>query len=1010
MNKKPTYLFLLLLCFLTNLLCAQNSQLRPYTIEDGLPQSQVYDIIQDQTGYLWLGTQGGGLASFDGANFKVWNETNGLHSNYIHSLYAQNDTMFIGGNNGLSIKIGEQILTSEAPQIHQFYRVGNLLYVATQKGVYRFSKVKGLEKINILPEIDNSAINTIYFDGSFFWLATNNGLWKLNVLSNTATEKTKLEANNFTALVSYSDKLFAATFNDGIRVLDANVTDKIILIREPLRINSMSIQNTDELWVATDNDGITVLNTDGYTEIKRLDTRNGLSVPHVRKIISDKDANIWIATSGGGFYKYFQNNFNHYDNQSGLKGDRTYAVHQAENNLWISSSEAGLTRIDSLGIHDIDQSAAFTNAKIKTIASDANGNIWAGSDGMGLMFRETKQADSITTMFTGTLEVQKDTLSRIVIKNHVLNTDNGFPSNWIRKIIVEDDYIWAATYAGGVVKFKYYPDRDSLVIREIFGQREGISDLFLKDMVRDDQGRIWYATKNGTLGYIENDTVTDLPSVLDQQIAIGTLLFYKNKLFIGTAGQGIWYSEIKDTLNFKKVKGSKKLTSQNIYQLIFDNQGYLWAGTERGVDKLELSEATEIVDLYHFGRNDGFFAIETCANAIDKDADGNLWFGGIYGLTKYTPSENTGEVQKPENRFTQVEIDFKVVDSLTLSSWSKNGSVLQLNPEQRQLAFSYKTVDINHPNDVQYRTKLNETEWGPWTSESRQNLVGLAYGAHQFSVQSRNYRWQESDVIKYDFFIDSPWYKKPWFQWTMLAMAVVLLAFMSLVYIRRIKARNRQEQERLRLENHLLTLEQKALRLQMNPHFIFNVLNGIKAMGNDKAYKRNNTINNFAILLRETLNNSRTDSINLSQEIKTLEHYIEVEKLMSPKPFTHQIIVETEPDTQEILIPPMLIQPFVENAIRHGILKGPREGELVIQFYTENDFLKCTITDNGLGIFESQKAKTQTDHQSMALTVTQERLESISGKDALDITELKNSDNSISGSRITLKIPLQTDY
>lgn len=1010
MKKTRTYLLLFLFCLVTNQIVAQNSQLRPYTIEDGLPQSQVYDIIQDATGYLWLGTQGGGLANFDGSTFLVWNESDGLLSNYIHALYSRNDTLFIGSKRGLSVKVKERISNYEGPTIHQFYSVEGILYIATQKGIYRFSNAGGFTKIGIHPEIDNSSINEVYFDGSFFWLATNNGLWKLAELGASTSEKLKLESNNFSSLVFYGDKIFAATFNDGIRVIDAKNKDKTILIREPQRINSMSIQNKDELWVATDDDGITVIATESFEEIKRLNTHNGLSVPDVRKISSDKDSNIWIATSGGGFYKYFQNNFNHYDQDSGLKGDRIYAVHQVNDEIWISSSEGGLTKIDSLGIHEIPPTNAFANVKVKTITSDGKGNIWVGSDGRGLLFRETKKVDSIVTSFTDSLQVKLDTISTTVIKNHVLNTDNGFPDNWIRKIIVNEDHIWAATYTSGIIKFKYYPATDSLVIKKTFGKGDAISDLHIKEMTTDNQGRMWYATKNGDIGYIENENVTNLPSVLNQQIAISTLLFHQNKLFIGTAGRGIWYSDVHDPLVFKKLKGTKKLSSENIYQLIFDNQGYLWSGTERGVDKIALSEANEIVDVYHFGRDDGFLAIETCLNAVAEDVKGNLWFGGIYGLTQYTPSENNTQTQKPKIRFTELEIDYKAVDSIDANTWSKTKKVLQLNPEQTQLAFRYKTVDINHPNDVQYRTKLNKTEWGPWSIENKQSLVGLAYGSHLFSVQSRSFRWHESDPIQFSFFIDSPLHKKPWFQWAMFALAVAAVVIMSLVYIRRIKARNTQEKERLQVQNHLLTLEQKALRLQMNPHFIFNVLNGIKGMGSSKPQKMNTTINSFAVLLRETLNNSRKDSINLSQEIKTLEHYIEVEKLMSPKLFTHQIIVETKPNTEEILIPPMLIQPFVENAIRHGILKGPREGELSILFYTDNKFLHCTIIDNGLGIFESQKTQNQTNHQSMALTVTQERLESISGKDALKITELKNTDKSVAGTSIVLKIPLQTDY
>lgn len=317
--KVHKYLFIFVLCIATNTTIAQNTQLRPYTIEDGLPQSQVYDMVQDDIGFLWLGTQGGGLANFDGNRFNVWNESNGLLSNYIHSLHSSNDTLFIGSKRGLSIKVKDVFFNFEVPQINQFYALGNTNYTATKQGIYHFSKEKGLQKISIHPEIDRSAINSILFDGSFFWVATNNGLWKLSELSSSVIEKTKLETNNFKSVVFHDHKIFAATFNDGILVLDTKGQDKTLLIREPLRINSMSINNKGELWVATDNDGITVIDTENYAEIKRLDTSDGLSVPHIRKIIDDKQSNIWIATSGGGFYKYFQNNFNHYDKDSGLR-------------------------------------------------------------------------------------------------------------------------------------------------------------------------------------------------------------------------------------------------------------------------------------------------------------------------------------------------------------------------------------------------------------------------------------------------------------------------------------------------------------------------------------------------------------------------------------------------------------------------------------------------------------------------------------------------------------------
>ena len=991
-------------------LISQNSQLRAYTIADGLPQSQVYDIVQDEMGYLWLGTQGGGLANFDGEAFEVWNESDGLLSNYIDALYASNDSIFVGNRKGLSIKVKNHFVNFESPQILQFYPFKNELYIGTKKGVYAYTENEKLKKVHINQEIDASEINSIFFDGDYFWLATNKALWKLNELSDSATKKTKVEVNNFKSVISHDNKILAATFDDGVFIMDqANITDRF-LMPEPSRINSMSIQNKDELWISTDNEGITIVETNKFTEVKRLNTSSGLAIQHIRKVVTDDNGNLWIATSGGGFYKYFQNNFKHYDQRTGLKGNRIYAVHNAPDGLWISNSEAGLTKIDADGIHPLPNDQTFFDVKIKTITSDEKGNIWAGSDNRGLLFRETKMVDSLVFSSSETFLIKIDTVSVEKTTNYIIDESKGFPSDWIRTVIADEDYTWAATYANGIVKFNYYPDNDSLVVRKAFTKRDGISDMLITDFVKDSNGKFWYATQNGYLGYIDNDIVEAVETGLEQQTSIGTILLHDDSIYLGTAGKGIWYANNTDPINFQQLKGAKNLSSNNIYQLIFDDQGYLWAGSERGVDKIKLNPKNEIVNVYHFGRNDGFLGIETCLNAVDKDDQGNLWFGAIYGLTEHIPNESIKTAVPPKVYFTGVEERYKNIDSLVLEEWTNSDKLLQLTPEQTQLGFSFRTVDIDHPNDIQYRTKLDDTDWSPWVKEDKQNFAGLAYGKHNFSVQSRNFRWQESEPIKFSFFIDSPLYKKDWFQWSVLALAVLILLSIGLFYIRKIKLKNKAAQERLRTQNYLLTLEQKALQLQMNPHFIFNVLNGIKAMAVNKPEKMDATINSFAILLRETLQNSRKEHIGLDQEIKALRHYVEVEQLMAQQPFECTFKIETTPNAEEILIPPMLIQPFVENAIRHGILKGDKPGKLEIAFTTSKTHLHCSILDNGLGIFKSQSEKPKSDHQSMALTVTKERLESITGKNTLHISEIKNEDGSIDGTKIDFKIPLLTDY
>lgn len=1007
LKNKITYKLCLLFFGITQFATAQNKQLRAFTLEDGLPQSQIYAMVQDAKGYLWLGTQGGGLARFDGNDFKVYNDSNKLPSNYINALAAKHDTLYIGTKRGLSIKLKHNFLNIETPEINKICKIQNELYLLTKTGVFKISEGLSVEKLKLHPDIDTLQINDLIYADDFFWIATQNGLWKLSELNTNASTFEKLEDNNFKALVSFNQNIFASTFNDGTVVYDSNDVTRQLLIREPLRINSTVMLNNNQLWVSTDSDGISVIDATTYEELFSINDSNGLSVSHVRQVIQDRQSNIWIATSGGGLYKYFQNNFKHFSTETGLNGNRIYAVHHVNNAIWISNSEAGLMRIDNFGIHDVAIPESISEVKIRTITSDYNGNIWAGSDGRGLLFHGKMNLDSIAI---DTVKQSKRKIHKTIDINRVLNTENGFPFDWIRKIYVAKNTIYAATYASGIVKFSYNHEANNLKVHKTFGTSDGIEDLYIKDMVMDDNNRLWYGTQNGHLGYLQNDKITHLGAVLDVQVPINSILFYNNTLFLGTAGNGIWWSNDADFSSFKKLKGVKKGSSENIYQLMFDNQGYLWVGTERGVDKLKLDKDNEIKDAFFFGRNDGFLGIETCLNAIDKDNNGHLWFGALYGLTEYQPTENDQETEKPNLFLEDVKVAYKSIDSIDVSAWTNTAKVLKLNTDQRQVSFSYKTIDVDHPNGIEYRYKLNDDSWSPWTTNDTQDFSELNFGAHNFEVQSRNHRWKTSDPLRFSFYIEPPLYKKPWFLGSIIGIVTLILAVIAYQYIRRIKHKNKREKERLELENHLLTLEQKALRLQMNPHFIFNVLNGIKAMAPTKPEKMNETVNNFATLLRETLINSRKDSISLDQEIKTLKHYIEVERLMAEQPFDYKIILNSDLDTEEILIPPMLVQPFVENAIRHGILKGTRKGELTIKFDTTENTLTVTITDNGIGIYSSQHQKPKTDHQSMALKVTRERLESISGKDALNISELKNNDGSIAGTTIVFKIPLETDY
>ncbi len=457
-------------------------------------------------------------------------------------------------------------------------------------------------------------------------------------------------------------------------------------------------------------------------------------------------------------------------------------------------------------------------------------------------------------------------------------------------------------------------------------------------------------TYNNGLKVIENNTVTD---ILINAKKVTSIKLINNQFWITSKEDGI---EILDT-NFNFIK------SVNKYNTLKTNQ----------------------------------------INAVFQDLQKNIWIAtNNKGLYKFRGSTTT--TLKPIITFQNIDVVYKSLDSININNYPKT---LQLKPNKNHLSFSFKAININKPKEVEYRYKLNN-EFSPWTKNNSVNFANLNSGNYTFTAQSKIGKL-ESDPIHFQFFIDKPIHKKEWFKWSIIGGLFVLLGGITYSYIKKTKAKNKAKIEKLQLENHLLSLEQKALQLQMNPHFIFNVLNGIKALGNSgNSIELNSTISKFATLLRGILHNSRQEEISLAEEITTLKNYLELEQQMNLNSFEYQINTDLNIDTEEILIPPMLIQPFIENSIKHGI-KSIKDGKIVINFSIKKDFLQCSITDNGIGLSQSKLNKKASDHNSIAVEVTKERIKSLSNKNLFTISEIIEN-KTVIGTKVFFRIPLKTDF
>ncbi|NNE54549.1 MAG: histidine kinase, partial [Flavobacteriales bacterium] len=250
-----------------------------------------------------------------------------------------------------------------------------------------------------------------------------------------------------------------------------------------------------------------------------------------------------------------------------------------------------------------------------------------------------------------------------------------------------------------------------------------------------------------------------------------------------------------------------------------------------------------------------------------------------------------------------------------------------------------------------------------------------------------------------------PFYSKWWFI-TLLAMLLGFLAYLSYRFFI-----NKSRKSAI-MEAKVAQLEQSALRAQMNPHFIFNSLNSIQSyIANNENDRAVRFLAKFARLVRTMLSHSRSNKISLQEEIESLTLYMDLEKMRFKEKFDFEVTIDEDVDTHDIMLPPLLIQPYLENAIIHGLAQKRSKGKINLYYIQQGKYLYATVTDNGIGIEQSKKQKKGNSlHKSVGMTITQKRLEMLDAgnKDRkVNIEEIKDRQGEVLGTKVEVKIRVE---
>lgn len=1008
---------------------AQQYQFDTYSAgEGGLAQSEIYTIIEDSRGYIWMGTQGGGIDRYDGKSFENFRSREGLPNGFIHALYEDADQrIWIGTQSGLSCYNGLFFKNYEANGQQDFWVTSILekeaqqLLVGTHKGLFLLEG----EELRLVSGIPKSHIYHLFkAKDNSIWVSTSRGLYQiLDGKSIAYGEKEGINHKEFRCVSqAKGDAIWAATYTGGIYIIENNRTSRLTVADgiKGQHVQVLFKDRSDKMWIGTQDRGISIYDSSDST-FTHFSQSKGLVRNDVRTIEEDAWGNVWIGTVGG-VSKYYGRQFEHISINNSSNDDYVYAISEDTlGHLWVSASSKGIAQIKDGEIVRFNRNFGFMDVRCKALFVDTSNRVWIGTEGRGLSMYDGKGFNSF-------------------------NQIDGLGGSFVKDILEDrNKNIWIATARAGIHKIKVRDTmlieeksftndtlplvlsdsiyRDSMLVRNYSFKRfeDQLLNAYVHALYEDSAGRLWYVTRNMGLGVIENDSIVH---IFDKSTGlpdndIRSIVEDKDGYFwLATANAGICRLRMEgDSIEVKLINEKDGLNSNNVYLLILDESDNLWAGCGKGIDFISLDASRNKLKIKHHGKSEGFVGVETCKNSVLRDRSGRLWFGTVNGLTMHLPGAARKNLIPTKVYISEVRIGYDPLEKSVYANWADDWGGIKENLvvpyTDNQWSFEFKGINQAKPDQSLFKWKMEawDKDWiGPF-KRTGVDYSNLSPGNYTFSVMAGNTDGVfDGPVDSVQFSIEPPIWQRWWFKLAGTLLGLLLIALFIRLRVNRIRRESAIKTERLEMEKSILQLEQKALQLQMNPHFIFNVLNSIQSLITKKDEKTARYfLAKFSKLMRAILENSRETKITLEQEIETLQNYLTIEQFSRGDSFDFEIEIDSRLDVDEIMIPPMLLQPFVENAIIHGVGQVAEGGKIKLEFIQKYGTLECIVTDNGPGLEKARARKSQQEHthKSAALEVTQERLDILNAgikNRSLEITDLNKEDSELTGTKVVLRL------
>jgi hypothetical protein len=939
----------------------ENNTFQNFDETDGLAFNSCWAIIEDPLGQMWFGSYGGGISYFDGRFFHALDSGDGLINDFIRSLYFFDDKIWVGTINGLSaIDIQTKEITSfesslsDSPQAYIsgfFVDEGVLHYTTHGIGIYR-----------VEPEVN----------GSFLVKKVNDH--KLIVYSQHIGERIYLSNKEEVQIMAPKDLIAGKEVGKGFG--HSHLWD--------YEQDREGIVYAAAWGIYTKDGGVYQL--DGEHMVDRSEAF-GIDSQVILALAYDEKKDVLYAGS----------------NDKGL-----YAVRLSESILYEQFGERSVMGF----AHILDQTAILHHQGLSILGADGKETVRVGladfksmenaylqknrnnlpqhQDGFfelnfelpaaDLEFYEIHSTDSSLWISSNLgifeLDVQGEFITYLPVHTYVM----GFTPDG--RLIESNPYHGLRLYDDPArMKYTYYSDTLSY------------TPIFLSQIVTSSHKTYFASVFRGLYEWKDGQFLNYSDQKLWGELKIKALhLLDEHTLVIGAEFGDFYIADDREDFKIIETIRDEDIEGTSV-QFLEAWNGRLLIGTEKGLS------------VYHQG-NIRFYdeeqGFESKIFQAAKVIGDELWLGTSVGYYRVNLPELLKQKDFPLDLvITDLEVNHQPVSQEAFSWFSLQKRELELSHKQNTIYLTFQPRGHQFPDKLSYRYRLQEDAvWSPVSQETTLALPLLPSGLYPVEIEVSDSHTGVSRIFPLlTIFIKTPFYLKPLF-WA--GMFAVFVAMSWLLYKARIRHLHRQEKARAANIRRMAETKLEALRSQMNPHFIFNAITSIQYFilkkDTDGAL---GFLNKFSTMIRSTLDNSSKQRITLTEEMNYLKSYFAIENSRMDNRVRLDLHIDPQLDPKEITVPPMLLQPFVENAFVHAFTESHSDPVIRIEFKKgEERQLHCFIKDNGVGFQDQPKTKI---HESKGKKLVEERLRLMEGAVEEPLLVLHGR----SGTTVCLVIPLE---